>query len=693
MWDIKKHLTFIIFISLFSYSINGYSQENIGDFENSYQYQYINNEIKKTEDTTLSQLQNLLTSTDITKKQQYFIHHNLAYLHFKLHNKNKTLSQLNTAIDLIEGTDLDTYHLAKSLLLRGKSYGIMFRDIKTAIADLKQAIQASNLSTHAKITNLRFDLQTAMAQAYNQLGQLDKAQEYSEQSLKTATLLNDKNETIYALIIAGRIAFQQNNFDLAYQNYLKALKLSDSSTPKNQIASIELRLAIAYESQSNFEQALIHAQKATTLYSQLSSERLQIKSLRVLGNIYLSLGQDIDTALVHFINGLSIAKSINSVNSIGQMQHLIGRAYLLENNINKAKKYLNSAQTVLKKSKSWFYLGLNTIELAKLTEQQGNSRQAIILLNKLLVEQSIQNYPSLLNEAKTHLINLYINQEDYKNAYLLQQQIFANKQIINKDDAKKMIKKFDHDVEIKSLNEHLTQAKHNNEISQQQLKKSSSINNLLMLFILSLALLCLVIYLQKRKLYKRFIQRCNNSFLTWSFFKKNITTESAIKNGLGLLICKTDVFAKLDLSSQYRQSLQINKSISAIKQLNISSTCSINHDVLWLLCEQPVTRVQNLLLKAEKQSTTLSENTPLNYIWINLDDFPHNISAQCIIFIEKLVNHLFEISTSIDEKNITTVRIQSQALPIIFSSNENSLILDRIKKALQQGFITTERLT
>jgi tetratricopeptide (TPR) repeat protein len=364
MWDFKKHLTFIIFISLFLYSINGYSQENIGDFKNSYQYQYINNEIKKTENTTLSQLQNLLTSTDITKKQQYFIHHNLAYLHFKLHNKNKTLSQLNTAINLIKSTDLDTYHLAKSLLLRGKTYGIMFRDIKTAITDLKEAIQASHLSTHAKITNLRFDLQTAMAQAYNQLGQLDKAQEYSEQSLQTATLLNDKNETIYALIIAGRIAFQQNNFDLAYQNYLNALKLSDSSTPKNQIASIELRLAIAYESQSNFEQALIHAQKAATLYSQLSSERLQIKSLRVLGNIYLSLGQDIDTALVHFINGLSIAKSINSVNSIGQMQHLIGRAYLLENNINKAKKYLNSAQSVLKKSKSWFYLGLNTIELA-----------------------------------------------------------------------------------------------------------------------------------------------------------------------------------------------------------------------------------------------------------------------------------------------------------------------------------------
>lgn len=59
------------------------------------------------------------------------------------------------------------------------------------------------------------------------------------------------------------------------------------------------------------------------------------------------------------------------------------------------------------------------------------------------------------------------------------------------------------------------------------------------------------------------------------------------------------------------------------------------------------------------------------------------------MFIEKLVNHLFDTSAAIEDRQITRVIIQSKALPIIFSSKENDSMLDKIKQALQQSFITT----
>lgn len=679
---------------------------NIENFSNDYQYQYIDDHIESKNNHITLQLKKTLSNANLSPTAAYFINHNLAYTLFKQHNKNAALKQINQTIATLQANitnnplAFDSYHLGKSLLLRAKTLGILFRATKKAIPDLENAISANKLSNHVNKTQLLFDLQTAMAQAYNQLGKLTQAKRIISQALATAKLLKNKNETIYALIISGRIAFQQEQFTLAYQEYLKALQLSDESTPKKRIASIELRLAIAYEAQNFYEQALIHAKKAVNLYDQLSEERLQIKSLRVLGNIYLSLGQDIDSALVHFINGLTIAKTIKDPYSIGQMQHLIGKAYLLENNIELAQKYLYAAQNILNKSKEWFYLGLNTIELAKLSQHKNNAVQAIKLMNNFHKDKNYQPYPALLTEANNYLVSLYVAQKDFKKAYFLQNQLTRhnnNKQNINttKLNTKNNTQKFNKAVELKMLKEKSLKQKSALKNAQyESVLLNKKIKNYLIILIITV-LAFIISYIQARKWHKRYKSRLVSSILSWRAFKEKVMTQTSTMKAKGILLVHSQALLPHYFSANSNECAQKNMtdtpSDKVFVDIKLSDNIAQYNNFLWILCNQSYNETQKKLLSIQEKNTE-----KLYFIWIDLADFPPNISIQALSLIELLSHYLLEterlskvINTNKNNNTYYQILIQAQALPLIFtlSNNKNDIALG-LEKAFQQGLIT-----
>ncbi|PCI58973.1 MAG: hypothetical protein COB35_12470 [Gammaproteobacteria bacterium] len=682
---LHRCILLFFFISIITYSLKGVTQnisskkENFS-FINSYQYSYINEHINKPKDKIIEQIKLFIQNNNHKDIKQYFAEHNFAYILFKKHQKEATIKKLDQTIALAKSISLDSYHVAKSLLLRAKTYGILFRNTPRAIKDLKQAITSNEQSQHPQKVNLQFDLQTAMAQAFNQLGQLTKAQQYSQQALNSAKQLNDNNETIYALIIAGRIAFQQDKFDQAYQFFFQALQRSDEKTPKKQIASIELRLAIAYESQNIYEQALVHAKKAATLYSELSEERLQIKSLRVLGNIYLSLGHDIDTALVHFINGLTIAKEIKSNNYIGQMQYLIGKSYLLDRQLTKAKKYLNSAQNILELGSSKFYLALNAVELAKLAEETGQSEHAINLVEHLKTTINLTKYPSLNAEINQYLLSLYVKQQKFKAAYQLQQKMFTNVDLQKSLQNEQMIKKFDHDVEIKTLTTRLNESKKKVGLAQAKLNDLTNKNTRYLMLLLLAAIVIIITYLQYRKWYKTYQKRCKNSFLTWSAFKKKVIIKASKNNNFTIIACAS----KDDIDQQSVQPLTPELS------LMLCNEASLHHNVIWHICENNQQKIKQKL-----NSFVEHASMPLFNLSLPLNNFPQNISDHYLQLIEQLIILLMkkvQTDQSVMQARLIKINIEAQALPLIFSSNNEQSINDGINEAMKQELINTKTI-
>ncbi len=670
---------------LLFFSLSTYAQFQEQAFLQDYQYTYINKHVNQKNNKNIQQLEKSLTKNTLTHTEKYFFEHNLSYLLFKQHHKEETLKQLAKTIKLAK--KLDSYHLANSLLLRAKTYGILFRDTNAAIKDLQQALLVSKSSQHPKNLHLQFDLQTAMAQAYNQLSQLKKAKIHIELALSIAKKLNNNNESIYALIIAGRIAFQQNNFDLAFQNYLKALQLSDDSTPIKRIASIELRLAIAYETQGVFKPALVHAKKAANLYSQLNEERLQIKSLRVLGNIYLTLEGDIDTALVHFINGLTIADTINDPYFIGQMQYLIGHSYLLEHNLKQAEKYLIAAQKILKATDAWFYLGLNNLELAKLAKTKGDTKQAINLTKSLLAEHNAQNYPSLINEGQLYLLKLYVQQKQFKNAYWLQNKRSKQANITQKQQIKVKQAEFKHKVVMEELNNNLKKIKQEKELLQQQINNSNEQNKLILLLLFVLSGIVIWLFVQNKQWQKRYNRQVKNSQLTWLGFKKQLSQIITTETNLSLLATLAAPALKANNNlSQYQQDLITDQCLQQVKGAHLGIFESQRHGILWQLSRNSFERINKNIVQLTQQNNNLLAE----FIWIDLNDFPQNISEQCLMLIEELVYHLRSKTSQIQYCQLLKITIQAKALALIFSPTMASTITAGIEKAIQQKLILSQ---
>ncbi len=667
-------------------SFNSQAKFKAQNFSQDYQYDYLNHHALEGKAKPLTALKTLASQTALPLQERYFIAHNYAYLLFKQHKKEETLQQLAKTVKLAK--QLDAAYLAKTLLLQAKTHGILFRETEQALLDLNNALDAitKEQSKNTEITSLQFDLQVAMAQAYNQLSQLNKAQEHIEEALHIAENLADNNETIYALIIAGRIAYQKNELTKAFQHYLQALKLTDNSTPISRIASLELRLAIAYEAQGDFELALSHAKKAADLYNQLNSPRLQIKSLRVLGNIYTALNKDIDTALVHFLNALNIAKTIKSPVYIAQMQHYIGRAYLLNNEIKQAEKYLKQAQTTFKKINAVIYTGLNTLELARLADKKHQPLVAIKLAENIIHKKEFQQYPALIEETQTLLLSLYVAQNAYKKAYLLQQELLNNN---NQHSNNKLLHTINNDILIKKLKNQLKESQFT---LQQVLQQKQSYIQQQKYFLFGLftivAILLLSLYAYSN-LKKRYQNRLKDSQLTWPAFQKHLVMANLSNENVNILA--SSATPTLNLSPQlchYQKHHLIDQCFMQIQQTTSCYESIQRHGILWQICLQTLPET----LKTLEQLIQNKSNLPAQCLWIELNNFPRNISHECLLLIEELVYHYLLKSTKLQYWQLLKVTIEDKALPIIFTTKKEINIADGVKKAINQGFIRCDTL-
>jgi tetratricopeptide (TPR) repeat protein len=676
------YVNFVLFYILISF--NCAAQSTLNDFKNNYQYKQIAEQLH-TNTATITTLAELVSATpsDLTVQEQYFINHNYAYLLFKQHKKTATLKQLTKTISLAQ--QLTPIHLAKTLLLKAKMYGILYRDSKIALEPLQQALQLINNYHDTATLSLKFDLLTAMAQGYNQLGALDKAQKQIEQALTLAATLNDNNNKIYALIIAGRIAYQQNNLTQAFQYYLTALQLTDETTPKARIASIELRLAIAYEAQEDFELALDHAKKAAALYSELTSPALKIKSLRVLGNIYIALNKDSDMALMHFLNALDIAKQINDPIYIAQMQHYIGRAYLVNNNLTQAEEYLNRAQRALKNINSIIYIGLNTLELARLAAKKSQPNQAIKLITLITSNNDFQKYPALIEETNKFLLTLYVASKEYKKAYQLQQKVYASNLKSPKNTF--LFKQLDNDIEIKNLEKELTTTLKQLASTQQKLTRYSQQRNYLLLsFIVLLTLLLVFIYhLKKLKWqYKKIIR---DTQLTWPAFQRKLVNATLKNEVVNLLTCSAK--PTLNLSSplcHYQKHHLIDQCFAEIQKTTTSQYTIQRHGVLWQICLHSIDNASKQIEQLIQKNTGL----PAQCLWVELSGFPRNISNECLLLVEELVYHYLTQPSQLTYWQLLRLRIQDKALPIVFTAQKETNIAKGVQKAIEQGFIQCE---
>lgn len=167
----------------------------------------------------------------------------LSYGYMKLLNKEGAIAAVNKAL----AGSLSAAQKVEALHHKALVYGIMFRDSKAALEQLKLAEASLDLYHGDDKPELQTSLYESFAQGYNQRGDITQALKYAELSVAIATEFKLENAELKSRITAGRLALQQNNFALAQQQLRRALELAQRSGDKASIGSIHLRLGMAYD--------------------------------------------------------------------------------------------------------------------------------------------------------------------------------------------------------------------------------------------------------------------------------------------------------------------------------------------------------------------------------------------------------------------------------------------------------------
>lgn len=167
----------------------------------------------------------------------------LGYGYMQLLNKEGAMSAVNKALEsgLEPGRNIEALHL-KALV-----FGILFRDSQSALEQLKLAEAALEHYNGDDKPQLQTSVYESFAQGYNQRGDIKTAMKYAELSVEIAIEYKLQVQELESRLILGRLALQQNNFQLAQQHLSRALELAQSEGDQASIGSIHLRLGMAYD--------------------------------------------------------------------------------------------------------------------------------------------------------------------------------------------------------------------------------------------------------------------------------------------------------------------------------------------------------------------------------------------------------------------------------------------------------------
>lgn len=245
----------------------------------------------------------------------------LSHAYLGVKNKDAALSSINMALQLGLADDITI----QALELKALIYGMLFRNSQQAIAVLQQAETALAELKSANKPRLQTSVFESFAQAYNQLGNITDAIRYAELSITIATEFQLALPELQARLTAGRLALQQNNFILTQMHLSRALELAIELNRTDSLASIHLRLGMAYRKLSQHYLALEHFSKAEQLYQRPAENNLKANVWLNQADTYLQM-QDTGKASQVLDKTLLLANELKDAHLLGMVYH--GQAQL-----------------------------------------------------------------------------------------------------------------------------------------------------------------------------------------------------------------------------------------------------------------------------------------------------------------------------------------------------------------------------
>lgn len=337
----------------------------------------------------------------------------------QLNNRDAALDAANRA----EQVAKTPYLQAFSLYMKAQIHGIFFQNAQLALQHLQAAERLLTSASDTATLQLLGDVYHSFASAHNLLGQLDKGLVYALQSLQLARQLNEPKRELSALIIAGRLLLQNNQYQQAFTYLQQGVELASMLQDYESLASLHFRLGMGFRKLNFHPEALEHFTKAAMGYRELNRTSNFAHTLIYLAETYMEDSViQLDKAEELLAEALNIAEQQQNVLRMAMVNYSLGRLAMLRQQPELAETNYQLALQQFRQINSATYIQETAIALVRLLHQQQRYAEADSLLNELT--PTISQAASYLQARYFAIAALLAEaRKDWQTAYTLQQRV------------------------------------------------------------------------------------------------------------------------------------------------------------------------------------------------------------------------------------------------------------------------------
>jgi signal transduction histidine kinase len=257
------------------------------------------------------------------------------------------------------------------------------------------------------------------------------AKNYCEKALEIALQLNNDSLLAYAYNGLGITYKNQNEFDLAVKNYLKALTYFEKLKNYHGLSNVNVNLANMYQEKEDVELANTYLKKTMEALQLSASIPVYLSVLHIKANLFGMAGQ-LDSALAIDKYALKLIDSLHVPKQKTEFLNNMALCMLYSNQNEKAEKYFLESIKIDSLNGDVRLVTDSYISLSQLKMQTNNPEEAL-RYNQLALSlaKSIKN-PMFMASAYKNASTILSQKGDYLNALKYKDSvILLTKQITN----------------------------------------------------------------------------------------------------------------------------------------------------------------------------------------------------------------------------------------------------------------------
>jgi tetratricopeptide (TPR) repeat protein len=342
------------------------------------------------------------------------------------------------------------------------------------------------------------------------LGNLKEAMTSFEAAIKLLEKTNDKRSLLSSCVNLSNIFINIGNFEQALEYNFKALDIFDKipdKTSKDSLLYGHIYKAIAntYVKTKNYQESNDNYLKALKIYQKLNSTN-------DIGDIYLNIGYLFNAQDNHsqaIVNYLKALEYYSDDDKLALANYNIGGVYLIQNNFDSAKIFLDSALFYYTKIGDKRGVALVNSSYSDAYNAMGNYTKAIYYGKIALDTAEVIGDISLKGQSVKALGEAYKHLGDYKKALEMFEIYETIQDSLYNSNKQKKITQLSLTYEFEKQKEK-AELKYNEEIKRQKIIKNFSF---VILFLSLLALLAVFSALRTKKRKNEELQKKNAEIL------------------------------------------------------------------------------------------------------------------------------------------------------------------------------------